>query len=151
MDHLFIGVLACAYHWECHIRLRVSFLARSERSIICGYLADKMMHSMLLVFSGVFTFLVDAYPLYAASALAANSFARSSFAAAFPLFGNQSKFKAPSIAPPLCTLVQMTAAYGYSQCTTSSVGLSIAPIRAICLGNSNRVQDINGQRLCLRF
>ncbi|KAL8731689.1 MAG: hypothetical protein Q9181_004224 [Wetmoreana brouardii] len=46
---------------------------------------------MLLVFSGVFTFLVDAYPLYAASALAANSFARSSFAAAFPLFGVQSK------------------------------------------------------------
>ncbi|MCJ1305189.1 hypothetical protein MMC08_008003 [Hypocenomyce scalaris] len=43
----------------------------------------------LLVFSGVFTFLVDAYPLYAASALAANSFARSSFAAAFPLFGVQ--------------------------------------------------------------
>lgn len=36
---------------------------------------------MLLVFSGIFTFLVDAYPLYAASALAANSFARSSFAA----------------------------------------------------------------------
>ncbi len=52
-----------------------------------------MMHSMLLVFSGVFTFLVDAYPLYAASALAANSFARSGFAAAFPLFGNQSEFK----------------------------------------------------------
>ncbi|TVY62907.1 Efflux pump atB, partial [Lachnellula suecica] len=33
----------------------------------------------LLVFSGIFTFLVDAYPLYAASSLAANSFARSSF------------------------------------------------------------------------
>lgn len=47
----------------------------------------------LLVFSGVFTFLVDAYPLYAASALAANSFARSSFAAAFPLFGVQSMSK----------------------------------------------------------
>jgi multidrug resistance protein len=43
----------------------------------------------LLVFSGIFTFLVDAYPLYAASALAANSFARSSFGAAFPLFGVQ--------------------------------------------------------------
>lgn len=42
---------------------------------------------MILVFSGVFTFLVDAYPLYAASALGANSFARSTFAAAFPLFG----------------------------------------------------------------
>ena len=45
----------------------------------------------LIPSSGIFTFLVDAYPLYAASALAANSFARSSFAAAFPLFGDQSK------------------------------------------------------------
>ncbi|KAI5820657.1 major facilitator superfamily domain-containing protein [Pyronema omphalodes] len=40
----------------------------------------------LLVFSAVFTFLVEAYPLYAASALAANSFVRSCFAAGFPLF-----------------------------------------------------------------
>jgi hypothetical protein len=44
---------------------------------------------VVLVFSGIFTFLVDCYPLYAASALAANSFLRSSFAAAFPLFGVQ--------------------------------------------------------------
>lgn len=44
---------------------------------------------VILVFSGIFTFLVDAYPLYAASSLAANSFARSSFGAAFPLFGVQ--------------------------------------------------------------
>ncbi len=44
---------------------------------------------MTLVFSGIFTFLVEAYPLYAASALSANSFARSSFGAAFPLFGVQ--------------------------------------------------------------
>ncbi|PKY02942.1 MFS general substrate transporter [Aspergillus campestris IBT 28561] len=43
----------------------------------------------ILVYSGIFTFLVDAYPLYAASALAANSFARSSFAGVFPLFGIQ--------------------------------------------------------------
>lgn len=60
------------------------------------------------MYSGVFTFLVEAvgftqigprpdsaidfadqYPVYAASALAANSFARSYFAAAFPLFGVQ--------------------------------------------------------------
>ncbi|KAH7494105.1 Efflux pump [Fusarium oxysporum f. sp. matthiolae] len=44
---------------------------------------------MMLVFTGIFTFLVDAYPQYAASAMAANSFARCSFAAAFPLFGIQ--------------------------------------------------------------
>ncbi|WPH00743.1 MFS general substrate transporter [Acrodontium crateriforme] len=43
----------------------------------------------IFCFSGIFTFLVESYPLYAASALAANSFARSSFAAAFPLFGVQ--------------------------------------------------------------
>jgi hypothetical protein len=40
----------------------------------------------LLVFSSVFTFLVEAHPLYAASALAANSFTRACFAAGFPLF-----------------------------------------------------------------
>ncbi|EXJ93232.1 hypothetical protein A1O3_01789 [Capronia epimyces CBS 606.96] len=44
---------------------------------------------VILTFSGVFTFLVEAYPLYAASALSANSFARSSFGGAFPLFGLQ--------------------------------------------------------------
>lgn len=44
---------------------------------------------VILIFSGVFTFLVEAFPLYAASALSANSFARSSFAGAFPLFGVQ--------------------------------------------------------------
>ncbi|CAG8157996.1 unnamed protein product [Penicillium olsonii] len=43
----------------------------------------------LLTFMGIFTFLVDAYPKYAASALAANGFTRSSFAAVFPLFGVQ--------------------------------------------------------------
>ena len=35
---------------------------------------------------------MDAYPTYAASALAANTFARCMFAAAFPLFGDQSKY-----------------------------------------------------------
>ncbi|RDW89990.1 MFS transporter [Aspergillus mulundensis] len=44
---------------------------------------------VLLVFTGVFTFFVDAYPRYAASALAANGFVRCTSAAAFPLFGNQ--------------------------------------------------------------
>ncbi|KAL4985935.1 major facilitator superfamily domain-containing protein [Aspergillus falconensis] len=43
----------------------------------------------VFVYSGVFTFLVDAYPVYSASALAANSFARSMFAGIFPLFGTQ--------------------------------------------------------------
>lgn len=43
----------------------------------------------MLAFTGVFTFLVDAYPLYAASALASNALIRCTFAAAFPLFGVQ--------------------------------------------------------------
>lgn len=46
---------------------------------------------VILVFSGVFTFLVDSYPNYSASALAANGFVRSMFAAMFPLFGDASK------------------------------------------------------------
>lgn len=44
---------------------------------------------IVICYAGVFTFFVESYPLYAASALAANSFARSSFAAGFPLFGVQ--------------------------------------------------------------
>ncbi|KAJ9488063.1 hypothetical protein VN97_g5240 [Penicillium thymicola] len=43
----------------------------------------------ILVYSGIFTFLVDAYPTFSASALAANSFTRSSFGGIFPLFGMQ--------------------------------------------------------------
>lgn len=46
---------------------------------------------VLLTFSGIFTFLVDAYPQFAASGLASNSFLRSCFAAGFPLFAIQSK------------------------------------------------------------
>ncbi|KAE9376074.1 MFS general substrate transporter, partial [Stipitochalara longipes BDJ] len=44
---------------------------------------------VLLTFSGIFTFLVDAYPQFAASGLASNSFLRSCFAAGFPLFAVQ--------------------------------------------------------------
>jgi hypothetical protein len=56
------------------------------------------------VYSGIFTFLVDAYPTYAASALAANSFTRSTFGAVFPLFGIQSKYSASIVAYGLLTL-----------------------------------------------
>ncbi|PIG69611.1 hypothetical protein AARAC_002748 [Aspergillus arachidicola] len=45
----------------------------------------------LLVYSGIFTFLVDTYPKFAASAMAANSFARCILGGVFPLFGVQSK------------------------------------------------------------
>ncbi|KAL3497010.1 major facilitator superfamily domain-containing protein [Aspergillus germanicus] len=43
----------------------------------------------VLVYAGIFTFLVEAWPLYGASALAANSFLRSSAGGIFPLFGIQ--------------------------------------------------------------
>ncbi|BFZ64106.1 hypothetical protein YB2330_005245 [Saitoella coloradoensis] len=43
---------------------------------------------VLLVYIPVFSFLVDSYRVYAASALASNSFVRSSFAAGFPLFSS---------------------------------------------------------------
>ena len=48
-----------------------------------------MVCSVIFVYSGSFTFLVECYELYAASALASNSFLRSYAAAAFPLFGVQ--------------------------------------------------------------
>lgn len=54
-------------------------------------LTDYVSARTILVYSGVFTFLVDAYPTFAASALAANSFTRSAFGGVFPLFGIQSK------------------------------------------------------------
>ena len=45
----------------------------------------------LLIFTGVWTFLVESYPTFAASALGANAFSRLVFAGTFPLFGVQSK------------------------------------------------------------
>ena len=47
---------------------------------------------LFLAFTGILTFLVDAYSNYAASAVAANCLVRLLFAAAFPLFGTQSMY-----------------------------------------------------------
>ncbi|OAL32814.1 hypothetical protein AYO20_07771 [Fonsecaea nubica] len=44
---------------------------------------------LFLAFTGILTFLVDAYPGFAASAVAANCLVRLLFAGAFPLFGTQ--------------------------------------------------------------
>ena len=63
----------------------------SSGFLCCVMLMDRVTARTILVYSGVFTFLVDAYPTFAASALAANSFTRSSFGGIFPLFGMQSK------------------------------------------------------------
>jgi MFS family permease len=52
---------------------------------------------LFLAFTGILTFLVDAYPNYAASAVASNCLVRLVFAAAFPLFGTQSECGLKSI------------------------------------------------------
>ena len=44
---------------------------------------------MLYIYTSVFTYLVTAYRPIAASAMAANTFVRTTFAAAFPLFAGQ--------------------------------------------------------------
>lgn len=43
----------------------------------------------ITIFQGCLNYLVDSYPTYAASAIAANTFLRSVFAASFPLFAKQ--------------------------------------------------------------
>lgn len=44
---------------------------------------------MTLIFHSIFNYLIDAYAMHAASALAANTVLRSLFGAAFPLFTRQ--------------------------------------------------------------
>lgn len=44
---------------------------------------------VIYAYMSIWTFLVHAYRPHAASAMAGNSFVRSAFAAAFPLFANQ--------------------------------------------------------------
>lgn len=102
LDNISARPLDCSNHRELLFWRRVSSLNtfllkppqvfdRRQWRVALTYILFVCCRTVL-VFSGIFTFLVDAYPLYAASALAANSFMRSSFAAAFPLFGVQSKF-----------------------------------------------------------
>ena len=53
----------------------------------------------ILVFNGVFAYTVDAYRLYAATAIATNSFIRCTMAGGFPLFGLQMYKEWVSIGP----------------------------------------------------
>lgn len=80
----------CARSFARRFHQRVYYMVRSSPTVCIPNLTS--FRSIFLVFSGIFTFLVDAYPNYAASALAANTFLRCIFAASFPLFGEQSKF-----------------------------------------------------------
>ncbi|KAL4960962.1 MFS transporter [Aspergillus stella-maris] len=79
----------------------------------------------VLIYSGVFSFLVDAYPLMAASALSANSFARSSFGGIFPLFG-----------------IQMYNRLGYNWATTllAFLTLAMAPFPYIFFRYGSRIR-----------
>jgi len=104
---------------------------------------------MLLVFSGVWTFLVDAYPSYAASALAANTFARcrsfqkpnhhyqfvfransrtGMFGGAFPLFGNQSKSSenVPWLVLGILTFCKVYETLGFQWATSLLAFLALA-------------------------
>jgi hypothetical protein len=93
MDTVFPRPLDSSNHWKRDIWDWVS-PRNTSNSPLLSFDILWLTHPdrTVLVYSGIFTFLVDAYPTYAASALAANSFLRSSFGAIFPLFGVQSMF-----------------------------------------------------------
>ncbi|KAL6230142.1 hypothetical protein BDW75DRAFT_234638 [Aspergillus navahoensis] len=57
--------------------------------VACTIAAAPFGSGMVLVFLSVMNYLIDAYTIYAASVLAANSVLRSLFGAAFPLFTQQ--------------------------------------------------------------
>jgi hypothetical protein len=84
--------------------------------------------SIFMVFSGVFTFLVECYPLYAASALAANSFLRSMFAAGFPLFGTASKSNFQQACRQ--SFILGGEAYGTKTCSVSQPRLPMGDVCA---------------------
>lgn len=99
LDDLSACALDCSNHWQCVLWRRVScfrYFYPSNRSWSGLLTHPCCVTRTILVYSGIFTFLVDAYPTYAASALAANSFTRSTFGGVFPLFGTQSKSRLPS-------------------------------------------------------
>lgn len=54
--------------------------------IVCIIFTAPFGFGMVLVFLGIMNYLIDAYTIYAASVLTANSVLRSAFGAAFPLF-----------------------------------------------------------------
>ena len=54
--------------------------------IVCIIFTAPFGFGMVLVFLSIMNYLIDAYTIYAASVLAANSVLRSLFGAVFPLF-----------------------------------------------------------------
>ncbi|KAH8895406.1 MFS transporter [Thozetella sp. PMI_491] len=87
----------------------------------------------VLVYCGVFAFLVAEYPAAAASALSANCFLRCGFAAAFPLFG-----------------IQMYEGLGYAW-ATSALGfltVAMAPFPYIFFAFGSRLKSGRVRSLC---
>lgn len=87
-------------HWIVPIIATVVF---STGCVFCSFIDNVVVNLLILVmdrffflFQGIWTFLVAAYPKYAASSMAVNTTTRCIFAAAFPLFTNQSKLRPTS-------------------------------------------------------
>ncbi|USP79624.1 hypothetical protein yc1106_06898 [Curvularia clavata] len=104
---------------------------------------------------------VEQYPVYAASALAANSFARSYFAAAFPLFGVQmynSKSSVEGVQRDERAVTNVDKDLGYQWATTvlAFLALAMAPFpilffrygKRLRAGSSKPRQPIAGKRIC---
>lgn len=70
---------------------------------------------------------MDAYPIYAASALAANSFSRSTFGAVFPLFGEQSKSLHVQGDGLLIVAVYNTLGYNWATSLLAFLSLAMSP------------------------
>lgn len=81
-------------HWIVPIIATVFFSVGYDISFFPDkrcYILILMVVRSFFVFQGVWTFMMAAYPKYAASAMAVNTTTRCILSAAFPLFTNQSK------------------------------------------------------------
>lgn len=99
----------------------------------------------LLVYSGIWTFLVEAYPVYAASALGANAFTRLAAGAAFPLFGVQSKFDlsvftVEQMLTVACPTVYESLGVGWASSLLGFLALAAAPFPFLLIKYGKRIR-----------
>lgn len=109
---------------------------------------------MVLVFMGIINYLVDAYTIYAASVMAANSVLRSLFGAAFPLFTVQmyNKLGTPPNSPTVASVADVTQhrhplgffACGVPSPCVSTVPLALLQVR-ICGASQMQVRGAGGE------
>ena len=90
--------------------------------IIAGY---PFGCSMMLLFCGTSVYLSTTYRQYAASAFAVNSWMRYSFAAVFPLFATQSKFRQIQLVN--CSVIK-SIGIGFSMTIMGSFAVLLVPI-----------------------